>query len=620
MIAALDIETTGLNPWTDEILGIGIYCKEYEAYFQDLDKFKLFLQDNPDLRFVMQVGSFDVNFLRRKGIDLRDRWAYDTRTIASLIYPWPEIQPGQKSQFGLENLYLTYFPGAKVYKLDRADMTSYTPQEIEEYCLKDCKITYELFFKFLDMITEQSGDKGWEFVDNWIMPATKAAADMEYNGITIDLPALLAFRKQSELDLKAAEVELLEVTAEARADYVAQVRRGTIREYERKKSLYMANHPNADLAKTEDRYGKLQQKALARVPEFNFASSAQLIWLLKREGLEVVDPMTGKESTGKAVLKNLEVSGNKIAESLLKLKKAQKLLNSNIPNLIDNLKPDGRVHGRINVGGTRTGRLSSSGPNMQQCTKGKLRECIVSRDDNHVLFCADYSQLEVRVIAELSKEESLVNAFKAGVDPYSVFAKSMFSLDIPVEEIKEKAPKYRDAGKVGVLSMLYRTGAKKLRYSIAKSLGRDVSIEECKEYINNFKAGLQTLQEYDQELAYRLANRKIVYNLMGRPFRIESNEDIYMLGLNTIVQGSASDMVVHGQTNGVYPALAKAGVWYEPKLWVHDEVIIELRKDEVEQIASEIIVPNMTNLLEESLGLDVPLKLGVSLNRSWEKA
>ena len=619
MIAALDIETTGLSSWTDKVLGIGIYCKDYEIYFTDLYKFSLFIKDNPTLKFVMHNGSFDVNFLRRNNIDLRDMWFYDTRTIASIIYPWASIQPGQKSQFSLENLYLNHIPGAKVYKLDRTNMTSYTTEEVETYCLKDCKITYDLFFKFLDMITEQSGDAGWEFVDNWIMPATKAAAEMEYNGISIDLPALLTFRKECEKDLERSHRELLEVSKEARSDYSALIRRGIIREYERKKTLFIQNHLKADVARTNQRYGNLQQKALSRVPIFNFSSSAQLIWLLKREGLNVVDPMTNKESTGKAVLKNLEMTGNPIATALLAYKKAEKLLNSNIPNLIDNIKPDGRVHGRLNVGGTRTGRLSSSQPNMQQCSKGKLRECITARDDNHILFCADYSQLEVRIIAELSKEEALVNAFKAGIDPYSVFAKSMFSLDTPVERIKDEHPEYRDAGKVGVLSMLYRTGAKKLRHSIAKSLGREVSLKECQEYIANFKAGMQTLQGYDQELAYQLANQKITYNLMGRPFQIQRNDDIYMLGLNTMVQGSASDLVVHGQVNGVYPALQKAGAWYEPKLWVHDEVIIELRKDEAEQIASELIVPNMSNLLQKSLGLDVPLTLGVSLSNSWEK-
>jgi len=278
------------------------------------------------------------------------------------------------------------------------------------------------------------------------------------------------------------------------------------------------------------------------------------------------------------------------------------------------------VHGRLNVGGTKTGRLSSSSPNIQQISRGKLRECVVADQDNTVLFAGDYSQLEVRVIAELSKEPKLIDAFKRGVDPYSVFAKDMFSLDMPVEDIKQEAALYREAGKVGVLSILYRTGPKKLRVSMQKILGQSISLQEAKTYIDNFKAGLPTLQYYDEQLQYALLNKKIVFNLLGRPFRIESNDDVYMKGLNSLVQGSASDLLVYSQVNLVLPELRRQGVWHETKMWVHDEAVLELKADEAEQVAEEIIKPAMTTKLQEHLKLDVPLKLSYTCNKMWEKA
>ena len=620
MITALDIKTTGLCPWRHELLGVGIYNEKLGGqYFTDLSSFNAFLDDNPDLKFIMHNESFDVNFLRLKGLDIRKMWAYDTRTIASIIFPWPEISPGQRSKFGLENLGIQWL-GNKTYKLDRKDMTQYTAQEVADYCLKDCKLTYKLFFYEFKTINNQSGESGWNWVEKWIMPSTKEAANMEYNGIGINLPRLLKFKTDTEKELEEVDHELHKATEEARNDYKALKIRQTIKDYEVKKREYLKNHPKSEASKVEARYANLAQKALQKIEPFNLNSPSQLLWLLKREGLDPVDPMTGKESTGVAVLKNLAEQGNSTVDLLLKHRKLQKLLSSNIPNLLDNIKPDGRVHGQLNVGGTRTGRLSSSSPNIQQISRGKLRQCVMADNDDTVLFAGDYSQLEVRVIAELSKEPKLVDAFKRGVDPYSVFAKDMFSLDMPVEDIKQEAPLYREAGKVGVLSILYRTGPKKLRVSMQKILGQSISLQEAKTYIDNFKTGLPTLQYYDEQLQYALLNKKIVFNLLGRPFRIESNDDVYMKGLNSLVQGSASDLLVYSQVNLVLPELLRQGVWHETKMWVHDEAVLELKADEAEQVAEEIIKPAMTTKLQEHLKLDVPLKLSYTCNKMWEKA
>lgn len=617
---ALDIETTGLCPWSDVVLGIGVWSPDDSQYFTTIPSLTEWLKGpGASAEFIMHSGAFDVNFLRRKGVNLQSQWAYDTRTIASIIYPWPSISPGQRSQFGLENLGIQWL-GKEAYKLDRTNMAQYTQEQVRDYCLEDCELTYRIFQHLVDAVQKQSGMRGWTFVEKWVMPATKAAANMEYNGLGIDLPSLLKFKEDTEIELKDVEQVLHQITEKHRQTYQHQLRRNLIKEYDVKKETYLKNHPKADPVKTAARYANLAQKALARVPEFNFSSTPQLLWLLKSEGATPIDPLTNKESTATAVLKQLAADGSKTAEALVNYRRVEKLLNANIPNLLDNIKPDGRVHGRLHIGGTRTGRLSSSGPNMQQCTKGRLRQCIIADKPDTVLFCGDYSQLEVRVIAELSKEPKMVEAFKQGIDPYAVFAKDMFSLDTPVEKIKKEQPAYRDAGKVGVLSILYRTGARKLRHSIQKSLGRDVSLEECKQYIENFKAGLSVLQAYDLELQGQLLNKKLVWNLMGRPFRLEDNEEIYMKGLNTMVQGSASDLVAYSQTALVIPELKRRGVWHEPKLWVHDEVIIELKVDEAEQVAAEIIKPLMTTKLQETLNLAVPLELSYACSRSWEKA
>lgn len=599
---ALDIETTGLSRFKDRILAIGVYNPRFSQCFDNVSAFKSWYRSLviPPI-FVMHNGAFDVGFLRHSGIDLRNSWQYDTRSMASIYNPRPE-------SLGLEHLAKTYL-NKEPYKLDRTRMESYSFDDLSKYCLTDCKYTYELY-EFLCKNTEPT------FVKSWLMPATKLCADMEYDGVWIDEKGLSAYndemvakRDQILLDLKERAKTAISHYHELQVKQVSQ----TYKEmYEKAKEK--ANDP----IKCIRRYALLESAAISRLEPFNWNSSTQLKWLFKDYyGLDVWNDREEKDTTNSAQLQLL-AKDNEVADSLLAYRETEKLVGTCIPALKENCDENGFVHTHYHIGGTRTGRLSSSTPNLQQIPKGAIRSYVQASGTSRVLVTIDYAQIEVRIIAELAKETELIHAFKEGIDPYSVIAQKLLKINCPVKEIKQKFKKERDVSKTAGLSILYGTGARKLQEVLQQELGYVVTISKCKEFIDDYRNSLPGVKDYKQSLERRLANQKVVKNLLGRPFSIETNEDLYMKSLNTMVQGSASDLVVYSCMK-VKKALDALQVPNNIRLLIHDEQVWELPADEAELLVNDVIVPAMTSEVGKDLGLTVPLTVEYSINKAWSK-
>lgn len=617
---AIDLETTGLDSFKDKILCIGVYNQEQSLIFKTPVEFAAWIYENKDARFIMHSGTFDVNFLRRNGLDISHLWAYDTKTIASIVLPRPP-------SLGLEPLGLHFKLINEKYKLDRDHINEkYTQEEIEKYCLQDCELTYQLFKLLLQKLVVQSRDyASWTFVEEWVIPATKLAADMEYFGALIDVTKLLAVEEESRKAQDAARLELEKLTTEAQDVWnqkqVAELRS----KYDTMALSKLVGVTDGERrAKVTKRYDDLFQKAIAKIEPFNFSSPKQLTWLLRDYyNLKITRGRDDKESTGVEVLSQLADSGTPIATTLLEYREHTKMMDACIPALRDNLSSDNTVHARFNVGGTRTGRLSSSGPNFQQLPRGPLRRCIIARP-GYSMVSIDYAQIEVRIIAELSQEPELLRAFKEDLDPYSILCQKLFSF-VPevaacdVRELKKKFPAYRDCSKTAGLSILYGTGGGKLAETILKQLGLKLSVKACRGIIDNYRASLPVLTAYKAQLEQDLQNRKIIHNLLHRPIMIEDNQDLYMKALNTMVQGSASDLVVYSQFKFVKPALSEHKIAYHPVALIHDEVLLELPEDRAEEIIKTIVEPNMTTNLQKHLGLVVPLKVEYTIGKCWEK-
>lgn len=616
-IYACDLETTGLDRFKDRILGIGVYRPDASHFFSDVASFELFLEANPNAQFVFHRGGFDVGFLRNNGVDLRLRWLADSHSISSIVIPGCGLAEGEESERSLQNLGIKYL-GLEPWKLDRENMEGYSLDEIKAYCLKDCKVTYDLYEHFMKILPERSKT----FIESWLMPATKFCADLEYNGVYIDAEGLKVYRTEVEKQRDGVLGELREMALPAIKFYhEMQVREVS----DRYKEMYEKAKAKAkDKEKCHNRYAELREHAVSKIQPFNWNSSKQLKWLLRDYyQLDITrvewDPKTKQEvvaeTTDEAMLRSLD---HPVAKKLCDYRELEKLCSTCIPALLENLAPDQNVHANYNVGGTRTGRLSSSGPNLQQIPKGKIRSYIQATPGQS-LVTIDYAQIEVRIIAELAHEEELIHAFEEGIDPYSVIAQKLLKIETPVREIKEKHKKERDVSKTAGLSILYGTGAAKLQEVLRKDLGRNYSLNECKQFINDYRESLPGVKELRKRLDRALANGKVCHNLLGRPFCIDSNDNIYMKGLNTLVQGSASDLVIWSQTQFVIPVLRELGVDFKHRMVIHDEVVIELPKNEAELLVHEVIVPAMTTQAQSALGLTVPLKVEWALSDVWEK-
>lgn len=607
MILALDIETTGLDNFRDEILCIGVFAKEIGyRYFESLEAFRSF--NEPFYRYVCHNGSFDISFLRRKGLDLREQFAWDTKSLATVLAPAPPIAPGQRHAYSLENLYLTLLSGAKNYKLNRADMTSYSKEEVRAYNEKDCRITHELFYYLISALDDAS----WKFAKEWAMPTTKLLMEMAYNGVKVDREGLMALKTQTEGELHETQADIEKDTEEPRKLFHERERQRLALLYRTQCVAQIAKGRNPLF--TEARYAKLEAAAVEKIEPFNFASSKQLTWLLKDfYGLNLFNERSKKETTDEAQLKQL-ANEAPLCRKLLKFRELQKMASTCIPALLDHCAPDGRVHPSFNIGGTRTGRISSSSPNFQQVPRGKLRECVIPAE-GHSFYIADYAQIEVRILAELAGEEELIHGFKKGIDCYSIIAQKLLKLPGEVADIKSRFPRERNASKTAGLSILYGTGAAQLREMLAKELGVTFSIGECRDFIRAYREGFPAIKAFKAGLEEALKDGKKIYGLLGRPIVIPDNDDIYMKGLNTLVQGSASDLVLHA-FNKITRKLCQH---VRPVLVVHDEMVMEIRDEEATPELLKEIEAIATTEIEAEFKLTVPLKIEAHVAKAWEK-
>lgn len=601
MIYALDIETTGLNPFKDSVLCVGVVSLSDRLIFSDVSDFRTWLSKHPGSRFVLHNGAFDLAFLRRHSVDLFDAWHFDTRSAASLMLPRPD-------SLGLERLS-ELFLQEKPYKLDRTKMESYSWEDLSDYCLKDCELTLKLYHYLIKRID-------LSFVNSWLMPATKFCAQMEWDGVWIDQEGLKTFYAETLVKKQQTLASLKEAAKEALIQFHDQ-QTGNVRKHY--KELYETAKTKAkDKEKCLRRYALLESAAVSRLEPFNWNSPEQIKWLLKDfYELDLWNPREEKDTTNEAQLRLL-AGRNEVASLLLDYRESEKMVSTCIPALAENCEKDGFVHAHYHVGGTRTGRLSSSNPNLQQIPRGPLRSYVQASSRSRVLVTVDYAQIEVRIIAEVAKEEKLLNAFKEEIDPYSIIAQKLLKIDCPVREIKSKFKKERDVSKTAGLSIFYGTGAAKLQEVLQKELGLKLSLQEARQFIDDYRLEFSSISNFKRDLEKALANRKSYRNLLGRPFIIESNDDLYMKSLNTLVQGSASDLVVLAALR-VQEKLKTLKVNAQCRLLIHDEQVWEMPLDESEVLMKEVIEPAMTTDLAAELNLTVPLKIEYAIAREWSK-
>jgi DNA polymerase-1 len=354
------------------------------------------------------------------------------------------------------------------------------------------------------------------------------------------------------------------------------------------------------------RYQRLFDAARASCEPFNLDSPVQMAWLLRDHlGYDITN-FEGEESTGVEVLERLAAEGKEDVKQLLEYREGSKLVTAFFPSYRE-MAWEGRIHATFMLGRTRTGRTASSSPNLQQ-VPGHIRDIFVA-DPGHSFIIRDYSGIEPVVIAYYSQDPILCDLLiNRGGNFHSFNTPAFFPyVDCPMEEVKALFPKERDAAKELGLMLLYGGGWRRIKICMMKR-GFKVSDAECRDRYEAFKELYQGVYDFKlKSLDPLLASGKAVTNLLGRKLRV-SKDDVHMKGLNTLVQSSASDLLLHSSYK---IACSSFGL---PRLWVHDEVLVSARKP-----AENAIDAIMTSYKLPTPYGNLPLKVEGHVAKYWKK-
>lgn len=649
MLVALDIETRctqkcdvkcshALFPQYSEISIVGIWNPDFAATFT-VDSFKKFLIENPNLKFVMHNGKFDVKHLRFHGVNIdSNNWVHDTQLMASASITkipdeWleryearrkeenkklPHGYSHREARGGSLKTLAPYFLGVDAFWENPADHSS------EEYVLKDCEYTYRLCQFFLDEMARSGTLKFYEEkLFNWTRDLLLPA---EERGVVIDNTRLkrkeLVAKRRSE-DVKKKLDSLWE---EAYKAYEKKITDEIVFEYKKKTEdaiLRIKSPTESKVASTRLRYSQLLAKRLAAHPVvFNINSDDQMLWLLRdyfkldtkvRSRDKDTNVITDKDSTGVEVLNRLAQEGRKDIQLLLEYREYNKLATAFYPNYRE-LMCNGKIHTNFNITGTRTGRLSCSEPNLQQ-VPAHLHSLFIARP-GYSLACFDESGIEARLIAYYSEDPVLCDLVINDKDIHGFHANIFFQKDWDLSIIKKQFPNERQLAKNVGFGLFYGAGPNRIKQE-AMRMGYAWDDRHCRKLYQEFRKTYKEVFEYKDELD-RQALDSPIGSLSGRRHSFVSTpEDIYMKCFNTLIQGSASDLVIM--------SAYKAQQEYKKKnidahflIAVHDELVFEVNNKQ-KNIAVEILIKSMTDYKLDTRHGNIPLKVEGKVGRQWSK-
>lgn len=567
-----DTETTGLDANICELVGMSFAVKSHEAYYiplpadraQTLDilqEFKI-LFDHPEILWIGQNTKFDLLVLKNYGISIQGK-LFDTMLAHYCFEP-----DGKRSMDLLSETYLHYRP-VSIEELigkkgkGQGNMRDVEIEKIKEYAAEDADITLQLKHQFVNLLKENDVEKVFNVVDT---PLIKVLTNMEFEGVKVDTGFLEKY---------SVELEKLAKTSEELVYEQAGVR-------------------------------------------FNLASPKQLGEVLF-DKLKL-DPKakktkTGQYATGEEVLAKL-AHEHKICDDILTFREYTKLKNTYVDTLPQLINPKtGRVHTTFGQTIAVTGRLSSINPNLQnipiRTEQGReIRKAFIPRDENHVLMSADYSQIELRVVAAISGDTAMCEAFKSHKDIHTATAAKVYS----VEE-SEVTKEMRYKAKSVNFGIIYGQGA----FGLAENLS--ISRTEAKEIIDNYKKEFTGIQKYMDDTIQFCRDKGYVQTLMGRKrwLRDITSANFTVRGfaernaINSPIQGSAADMIKLAMIK-IHAALLDKKLKSKMILQVHDELVFDVVKEEVDEMRA-LVLDCMQNAL--ILPNEVPVIAEVGMGENW---
>lgn len=619
-IIALDIETTGLSPWTDQIHMCGLWDGERYVACRSAVALKWELGNSyPDHDIVGHNTQFDIKFLQvQEWLDpenLKMRVVHDTKIIGSLLRErLPKVFLDQYEEHRKEiNKSLprgvSHREGSPLSLKTMAPWYLKVPpfwetpgdHDNEEYNQKDCMYTYRLFKLLAPRLQTEIS---WDFYER-MLSWSKMVREMEIRGIRIGLDTLESIEREYTQKRMEMKSKLDGMWAPAHAAYLKNQVNELSMTYEAMKTRTMLRAK--DKQKCELRYNALLYAAIEKLnKQINYASPAQMSWLLKEYlGLDIVNA-DGEESTGKAVLNRLAQDREDI-KTYLDWREADKVLTMYVPTYRE-LQVDSIVHPSFNLTGTRTGRTSSSGPNLQQVPSKLYRLFKPSPGSKFIQY--DLSGIEAALIALYSGDKTLFKILEKGESIHDHNAKAMFNLECEVNLVSSLHPKERKVVKNIGFACFYGAGWRRISQVFAAG-GFHISDQEAKEKLKLLKSYYPEVFEFHKEITEVFETGQTVKNLFGRPITLQAHDNPYMQGFNTLIQSSASDLNLY----------ACEKYWRQggnPILLVHDFILAEEPADAAEEMAAKLRAA-MTDFALQSDSGPIQIRVEGCVSNSWEK-
>jgi DNA polymerase I-like protein with 3'-5' exonuclease and polymerase domains len=584
MLISLDIETTGLNPYRDKITVVGVYNDTIQRVFRDLNELNEWIKANPELTFVGQNFKFDLHFLHRNNINIRpEQWTDDTQLMAFVHtkkipdgWLWAyeakrKKQPG-KHRPGSPHSLKTLAP----YFLGVAPFWETEDHDNDEYVLKDAEYTWKLYKHFAATMS----DEEMAFYQRHLLPWAKMLLEAEERGIQVNRQDAAEFAHNLESTKIQLEAKLDVYWDEAHNNYHRIKHDDLLEKYEKMASA--KGHSLND----SPRYSKLFVNAFQKIPtKLNYDSPKQMLWLLKDFLKLNVTNLDGEESTGVAVLEQLASEGREDVATFLEWRHTKKLLEylSSYESMIE---ADGCIHASFNPTGTRTGRLSSSNPNLQQ-VNSDLKP-IFSARPGYDIIGYDLAAIEAKLITFYSEDPSLYSLISNGVSLHDNNVKVFFNVSTPIDQVKNVHPVERSATKNCGFALFYGAGGNRIKQTF-QAKGFIFSDERCREMLLNYRKEYAAAFQFHKDITEVFESGQTVPNVLGRPIKIQNPQDAYMKGFNTLIQSSASDLCLEWSRRFLEAARAK-GLDVTPILFVHDYLGFEVAGEhatEAEQLLLE---------------------------------
>ncbi len=571
-----DTETTGIDANEAELVGLSFSVKPSEAWYvpcpEDQKKTKEILSHFESLfadkkkTWIGQNTKYDLLILKWYGIEVAGE-LFDTMLAHYVIEP-----DGKRSMDELSQKFLGYEPVSIEELIGKKGKSQGTMRDVEvekvkEYAGEDADITLQLKNIFVPLLKKRDVEKVFNEVEN---PLVKVLVEMEYEGIKVDVDFLNDYSKELEKDAKTAE-----------------------------ESVY--------------------KQAGVR---FNLASPKQLGEVLfdKLKLDEAAKKTkTGQYKTGEDVLLKMAAKGHQIVDDILAFRELTKLKSTYVdalPQLINS--KTGRVHTSYAQAVAVTGRLSSNNPNLQnipvRTERGReIRKAFVPRDSKHILLSADYSQIELRIVAAISGDKNMCQAFLDGTDIHTVTASRVYNV-----EAKDVTKEMRYKAKSVNFGIIYGQGA----FGLADNLG--ISRTEAKEIIENYKKEFPGIQKYMDDTINFARENGYVETLMGRKrwLRDINSANFTVRGfaernaINSPIQGTAADMIKLAMQK-VQAAMKKVKMQSKMILQVHDELVFDTLISEAKEL-KPLIIENMQAAM--NLPHKVPIIAECGEGKNWLEA